>query len=49
MNEHVAFEWKKMEELKELDWAAADVGIVEAIVDRWIRSSVRSLLMQKIE
>ena len=33
MNEHVAFEWKKVEELKELDWAAADVGIVEAIVN----------------
>ena len=32
MNEHVSFEWKKVENLKELDWAAADVGIVDAIL-----------------
>ena len=31
MNEHVASEWKKIEELRELDWAAADVGIVDTI------------------
>ena len=34
MNEHVAFEWKEVEELKELDWAAADVGIVDAILSK---------------
>ena len=32
MNEHVSFEWMKVENLKELDWAAADVGIVNAII-----------------
>ncbi len=32
MNEHIAFEWRKAEDLKGLDWAAADVDIVEAIV-----------------
>ena len=31
MNEHVASKWRKVEELKELDWAAADVEIVNAI------------------
>lgn len=31
MKEHVAFEWKSREQLKELDWAAADVAIVRAI------------------
>ena len=32
MNEHVSFEWKNVKDLKELDWAAADVGIVDAII-----------------
>ena len=36
MNEHMAFEWRKVENLKELDWAAADVGIVDAVSSRKI-------------
>lgn len=31
MNEHVAFEWRKVDELKSLDWAAADIGIVDSL------------------
>ena len=32
MKEHVAFEWRSRENLRELDWAAADIGVVERIV-----------------
>ena len=32
MKEHIASEWRSKEELEGLDWAAADVGIVKAIV-----------------
>lgn len=32
LKEHVAFEWRGREELAELDWAAADVDIVKAIL-----------------
>ena len=31
MNEHVAFEWRKVEELKKLDWAGADIDIVDIL------------------
>ena len=31
LNEHVAYEWISKEGLRELDWAAADVGIVEVV------------------
>lgn len=31
LNEHVAYRWCEKEELAELDWAAADVGIVEKL------------------
>ena len=34
MNEHVAFKWMSSDELRELDWAAADVGIVNALLAR---------------
>ena len=34
MKEHVAFEWRNREDLRELDWAAADIGVVERIVGR---------------
>ena len=32
MNEHVAFEWRDISGLQELDWAAADIGIVNALI-----------------
>ena len=32
LKEHVAFEWRSREKLCELDWAAADIGVVERIV-----------------
>ena len=31
MNEHASYRWLAKEELSSLDWAAADIGIVEAI------------------
>lgn len=31
LNEHQAYRWCEKEELAELDWAAADVGIVEKL------------------
>lgn len=31
MNEHIAFKWCTREELRQLDWAAADTGIVKAL------------------
>ena len=31
MNEHVGYEWRTKDHLEGLDWAAADVGIVEAL------------------
>ena len=31
MNEHIAFEWKTKEALNELDWAEADISIVNCI------------------
>lgn len=34
MNEHVSFQWLMASELTSLDWAAADVAIVKAIVER---------------
>lgn len=33
LNEHVAFEWREKDKLAELDWAAADVDIVRAILE----------------
>ena len=32
LKEHVAYEWRGKEKLAELDWAAADVDIVKAIL-----------------
>ena len=32
MNEHISNKWCSREELKSLDWAAADISIVQAIV-----------------
>lgn len=32
MNEHHAFRWLRSKEVPALDWAAADVGIVEAVM-----------------
>ena len=32
LKEHVAFEWRGRENLCELDWTAADIGVVERIV-----------------
>ena len=31
MNEHVGYEWRTKDQLDGLNWAAADVGIVEAL------------------
>lgn len=33
MNEHHAFQWLKVTDLQTLDWAAADVGIVKALIN----------------
>lgn len=35
LNEHVAYRWCEKVELAELDWAAADVEIVESVCYRW--------------
>jgi len=32
LNEHIALEWLTLDELKKLDWAAADIPIVEKLV-----------------
>ena len=32
MNEHIAYKWSTKEDLSALDWAAADVAVVEAII-----------------
>lgn len=32
LNEHIAQKWLKIEELKTLDWAAADIPIVDKLV-----------------
>lgn len=34
MNEHIGFKWCSRDELTMLDWAAADIGIVDAIVTK---------------
>ena len=34
MNEHISNRWCTKEELQSLDWAAADVGIVEALLKK---------------
>ena len=34
MNEHIAYEWCMADNLEELDWAAADIGIVKAILNK---------------
>lgn len=31
LNEHVSFKWLEVDELSELDWAAADIPIVEKL------------------
>jgi 8-oxo-dGTP diphosphatase len=33
LTEHLAFRWLKMDELEEMDWAGADVPIVEALIN----------------
>lgn len=33
LNEHVAMEWLSIEEIKKLDWAAADIPIVNKLVN----------------
>ena len=35
LNEHHAFCWLPAERLHELDWAAADIGIVEALTEKY--------------
>lgn len=32
LNEHISMEWLKLNELKKLDWAAADIPIVNKLV-----------------
>ncbi len=32
LNEHISLKWLKLDELKELDWAAADIPIVNKLV-----------------
>jgi 8-oxo-dGTP diphosphatase len=32
LNEHIDFKWLSIEELKKLDWAAADIPIVDKLV-----------------
>ena len=32
LNEHISFEWLKLEELEKLDWAEADIPIVKKLV-----------------
>jgi 8-oxo-dGTP diphosphatase len=34
LNEHIDFKWLAVEELSQLDWAGADVPIVEALIKR---------------
>ena len=34
MNEHIAFKWCTKDELSQLDWAAADIGIVKALLNK---------------
>lgn len=34
MNEHVGYEWRTKENLAELNWADADVGIVKALLEK---------------
>ena len=34
LNEHIDFKWLAVEELSQLDWAGADVPIVEALIQR---------------
>jgi len=34
LTEHLAYEWRESSDLKNLDWAAADVPIVEVLMDR---------------
>lgn len=34
LTEHLAFRWLTMDELEELDWAGADVPIVEALINK---------------
>lgn len=34
LNEHIDFKWLTVEELSQLDWAGADVPIVEALIKR---------------
>ena len=32
LNEHVAFKWLSIDELDQLDWAAADIPVVESLM-----------------
>ena len=32
LKEHIAYEWRTKEELMGLDWAAADIGIVQRVI-----------------
>ena len=33
LNEHISCEWRTLRNLKELDWAAADIPIVEKLIE----------------
>lgn len=33
LNEHISFKWLKVEKLKEIDWAAADIPIVNKLIE----------------
>lgn len=34
LSEHIAYQWLKLEDLKNLDWAAADIPVVEQLILR---------------
>jgi 8-oxo-dGTP diphosphatase len=33
LKEHIAFQWLRIDELKSLDWAAADIPIVDKLIE----------------
>ena len=34
LSEHIDFKWLKEDEMKDLDWAAADIPIVEKLIEQ---------------